>query len=175
MKIDLSKLPVWEAIAGFLVISLAVTFFFAFRIDNDDEEANGEPAEETPAGTPIADGSTIAMSMRDNLFDPRDLLVAAGAAVTFDITNDGAAVHNMHIAGPGGDYGGEGSVVSDPETVNGGDTATLSWTAPAEPGEVDFQCDFHPGQMAGVITVQEAAAAPPGGEPAESPAASPSP
>jgi plastocyanin len=155
MKLDMTKLPVWEGIAGFLVLSLAVTFFFAFRATDDDGAADGEPAaSETPAGTPIPDGATIAMSMQDNFFEPADLLVEAGAGVTFDISNDGAAIHNMHIAGAGGGFGGEGNVVSDPENVGGGDTATLEWTAPEEAGQIDFQCDFHPGQMSGTITVQ---------------------
>jgi plastocyanin len=152
MKIDLTKLPVWEAIAGFLVLSLVVTFFFAFRLD-DDKEDGEEAAPETPAGTPVPDGSTIAMSMQDNFFEPADLLVAAGATLSFDITNDGTAIHNMNIAGPGGSYS-DGNTVSDPDSIDSGETATLEWTAPAEPGEVDFQCDFHPGQMSGTITVQ---------------------
>jgi plastocyanin len=30
----------------------------------------------------------------------------------------------------------------------------LDWTAPDEPGEVPFQCDFHPTDMLGIITVE---------------------
>jgi plastocyanin len=154
MKLDLTKLPVWEGVAGFLVLALAVTFYFAFQA-TDDDEASGEPTEtEAPAGTPIPDGSTIAMSMQDNFFEPADLLVAAGAAVTFDITNEGVSIHNMRIAGADGSYNSDDDAVSDPETVNAGGAATLEWTAPEEAGQIDFQCDFHPGQMAGTITVE---------------------
>jgi cytochrome c peroxidase len=153
MKLDLTKLPVWEGIAGFLVLSLAVTFYFAYQV-GDDDEASGEPAQETPAGTPAPDGSTIAMSMQDNFFEPDSLLCAAGAGVSFDITNDGTAIHNMRIAGPDGSYNSDDDAVSDPDTVSAGDTATIEWQAPDEAGEIDFQCDFHPGQMSGTITVQ---------------------
>jgi hypothetical protein len=43
MKLDLTKLPVWEGVAGFLILSLAVTFYFAFQA-TDDDEVNGEPS-----------------------------------------------------------------------------------------------------------------------------------
>ena len=150
MKIDLAKLPIGEAVIGFLVISLVVTFVFAFpAIDNDDDDSG---AEETPApsgttdGTPAPGGNEIVMG--DNFFEPTELTVTAGETVTFNLTNEGAAIHNMLIVGPDGD------VVSDPDTIRGGDTATLEWTAPAEPGEVPFHCEFHATQMTGTITVQ---------------------
>jgi plastocyanin len=35
-----------------------------------------------------------------------------------------------------------------------GKTGTFEWTAPAVPGKYNFQCDIHPQQMTGVVTVQ---------------------
>ena len=35
-----------------------------------------------------------------------------------------------------------------------GDTGTLTFTAPDEPGEIQFRCDFHPDVMTGTITVE---------------------
>jgi plastocyanin len=154
MKLDLTKLPVWEGIAGFLVLSLVVTFFFAYRIDNDNAAGDEPTASETPAGTPAPDGSTIAVSLVDNAFEPENILIAAGAGVTFDITNDGNAIHNLRVAGPDGSYNSDDDAVSDPDQVRGGDPATLEWEAPAEAGEIDFRCDFHPTVMTGTITVQ---------------------
>ena len=97
--------------------------------------------------------------MRDNSFDPDELTVRAGSTVTFDITNEGRAIHNLHLAGPGGDYtedfcDGSGDPCSDPNRVPGGTTATLTWEVPPSPGEVDFRCDFHPQQMTGTITIE---------------------
>jgi plastocyanin len=38
--------------------------------------------------------------------------------------------------------------------VLGNQEATLEWQASASPGSIAFQCDIHPGVMAGTITVR---------------------
>ncbi len=154
MKFDIAKLPVLEGLIGFFLVVLAIGFIGAFAaVDSGGDE--GKPAaSQAPAGTPAPDGSTLAVSMQDNSFDPDAYIIASGASVTFEITNDGGAIHNMHVAAPGGDYDGDVAVASDPDQVSGGEKATLAWQAPAEPGEVDFRCDFHPTEMTGTITVQ---------------------
>jgi plastocyanin len=145
MKIDLSRLPVLEGLIGFFIVVLIITFAGAFAATGGDGDEGGEEpgAAATPAGTPAPDGSTVAVGLGDNFFDPDSYLVAAGATVTFEITNEGNTIHNMHIE----------DVVSDPDAIDGGASGTLQWTAPAEAGEVEFQCDFHPG-MTGTVIVQ---------------------
>jgi len=157
MKFDITKLPIGEMMIGFLVLALAITFVGAFAATGDDD--GGEPAvSETPAGSPTAGptggGGNIAITMTDNKFDPDAVTVAAGDSVTFDLTNKGVAIHNMRIAGPDGSYNTGDDAVSDPQLVTGGGTATLSWQAPGSAGEIIFQCDFHPTDMKGTITVQ---------------------
>jgi plastocyanin len=167
MKIDIAKLPVVEAVVGFFIVVIIVTFIGAFSATGSgaDEAASVSPtARETPrdGGTPSPDGDgagPIAVTMTDNSFDPKEITVSAGSPVTFDITNDGGAIHNMHIAGPDGDYTedfceGGADPCSDPNRVRGGETATLTWEVPGSPGEVDFRCDFHPQQMTGKITIE---------------------
>ena len=84
-----------------------------------------------------------------------DKAVKAAASVTFDLKNEGVAIHNMRIAGPDGSYNTDDDAVSDPQLVNAGEAATLAWTAPAQPGEMKFQCDFHVSVgMVGTITVE---------------------
>ncbi len=158
MKFDITKLPVGEMMIGFLILALAITFVGAFAATGGDD--GGEPAvSETPAGSPTAGptgggGGNIAITMTDNKFDPDAVTVAAGDSVTFDLTNKGVAIHNMRIAGPDGSYNTGDDAVSDPQLVTGGGTATLSWQAPGSAGEIIFQCDFHPTDMKGTITVQ---------------------
>jgi plastocyanin len=155
MKFDITKLPVGEMMIGFLLVALALTFVGAFAATGDGE--GGEPvASETPAGsaTTPPGGGGYAITMGDNFFDPNAFTVDAGASVTFDITNGGVAIHNVRIAGPDGSYNTGDDAVSDPGLVSGGQTATLTWTAPSEAGEIIFQCDFHPTDMKGTITVQ---------------------
>lgn len=155
MKLDLTKLPVGEAIIGFLVVSLAVTFVLGFMAIDDDGGADG--ASETPApsggaGTPIPGGTEIVL--HDNSFDPDALTVTGGETATFAITNEGAAIHNVRFAGEDSEYDTDDDAVSDPDLLRVGDTGTLEWIAPAEVGDYPFRCDFHSTEMTGTITVQ---------------------
>ena len=169
MKLDIAKLPVVEAVIGFFVIVLAITFIGAFAAtDSGGEEAavaESPTPEETPEnGATPSDGSPspggpIQVVMQDDSFDPDGLTAAAGSTAVFEITNEGNSAHNMHIAGEGGEFTedfceGGGDPCSDPNQVSGGETATLTWQVPPEPGEVDFRCDFHPEEMTGTITIE---------------------
>lgn len=159
MKLDITKLPVLPAVIVFLLLAMGATFTGAFLATADDEDEtaqveNGEPAPPADGdGTPPA-ADVFVVSMGDNFFDPNDFAVAAGATVTFDITNDGAAIHNMRIAGPDGEYNTDDDAVSDPELFTGGDVGTLVWAVPESSGEIIFRCDFHPVEMVGTITVE---------------------
>ena len=157
MKLDLTKLPMAEAVIGFLLLVLAVTFVAAFAaVGGDGEEAPAtaslSPAATTPGGSP-GPGEAIAVSMGDNFFDPKEFTVAAGATVTFDLTNNGIAIHSMRVARADNQYNSDDDAVSDPNLTTGGQKATLTWEAPDAPGTYDFHCDFHPLDMTGTITV----------------------
>jgi plastocyanin len=164
MKLDLAKLPVLEGVIAFLLVMTVVTFVGAFASTDGEGEAAVVAESPTPRDTPPPGGSPtpgagVEVVMRDNSFEPDEMTVQAGTTVTFEITNEGRALHSMHIAGQSGDYAedfceGGGDPCSDPNRLAGGDTATLIWDAPAEPGEVDFRCDFHPRDMTGTITIE---------------------
>jgi|FLYL01.1.fsa_nt_gi plastocyanin len=162
---DVTKLPVGGMVMGFLVLALAVTFVLAFNAtDEGGEEAPANGGQATPAdgggdggGGDGGGGNQIVMG--DNFFDPEEVTVQAGATVTFQLVNEGRAPHNMHIAGPNGEFAettcdGSGEPCSDPSVIPGGGQGTLTWTAPAVPGEVPFRCDFHVQQMQGTIKVE---------------------
>ena len=89
-----------------------------------------------------------------SFFGPAAFTVAAGQEVTFNLSNDGTAIHNMRIAGPDGDYNTDDDIPVDTEILNAGDTAVLKWTAPDQPENIEFRCDFHPADMVGTITVE---------------------
>lgn len=162
MKIDMTKLPVLEGIILFLLIVLGVAFAGAFINVSDDDDGGVVDDDAVAAETPVDTGDgngvpsdgDIIVSMGDNFFDSDDITVAAGASVTFQLTNDGAAVHNMRIAGADDEYITDDDTVSDPGVFSAGDAGTLVWTAPDSPGELLFRCDFHPTVMTGTITVQ---------------------
>jgi plastocyanin len=121
--------------------------------DNSDEGSPAAtPADEDGGG----DGGDVSfpVSMTDNLFGPNEFTVAAGSTATFELANDGVAIHNMRVAGADNAYGTDDDAVSDPELVSAGAAAVVVWEAPAETGVYDFRCDFHPTDMLGTITVE---------------------
>ena len=165
MKLDLTKLPVGEMLIGFLLVALAVTFVGAFIATDSGGGEEAAPASATPAttsspGESPSPGGALAVSLKDNKYEPSELTVAAGSTVTINLTNDGAGTHNMHIAGEGNKFGvpfcepGGAEPCSDPNAVPAGEKATLTWTAPAAPATINFRCDFHITEMTGTITVQ---------------------
>ncbi len=91
--------------------------------------------------------------MADNSFDPNAIGAPVGQDVTVNLTNEGKAIHNMRIAGADGEFDTDDDVVSDPDLVRNGGTATLVFKFDAA-GTVDFRCDFHVVEMTGTIIVQ---------------------
>ncbi len=92
--------------------------------------------------------------MGDNFFEPNTFSVGPGQQVTFKLVNDGVLPHNMRVDGGDGAYNSDDDTLSDPTLIQAGDSGTLVWTAPDEPGEITFRCDFHPVDMIGTITVE---------------------
>ncbi len=127
--------------------------------DNGGGDDGGQTPTSEPTDNGGGDGGEVSfdIEMSDgppNKFEPTEFTVSTGAAVTFNLTNVGAAIHNMRIAGEDGEYNTGDDAVSDPDLISGGGTGTLEWTAPDSPGEIKFQCDFHPTDMKGTITVE---------------------
>ena len=80
------------------------------------------------------------LSMVENAFEPADLTVAAGTALT--VSNDGEAIHNITIEG-----------TSIDEDVDAGQSTDI--TIDAEPGEYAMFCEFHrEAGMEGTVTVR---------------------
>jgi len=155
MKFDITRLPIAEAVVGFLIVATVATFVAAFTFVDPIREDAGEPVVTEPpdtggSATPVGD---LAIVMQDNSFDPNELTLAAGEVATIALTNEGAAIHNMRIAGADGKFDTGDDAVSDPDAMRAGQDGTIEWTLEAT-GEVDFRCDFHPIEMVGTITVQ---------------------
>ena len=85
---------------------------------------------------------------------PRSLLspgvkVAHISFNDFMVRNIGQAVHNVNIYDR---QGGSSIAVTDPFVIPGGTSGRLTVTL--EPGTYFYQCDFHPTDMIGTLTVQ---------------------
>lgn len=97
---------------------------------------------------------SLNVSMGDNFFEPNEFTVKTGQKVTINLTNEGAAVHNMRIAGADNEYNTEDDALSEPGQLTPGGTGKLVWTAPDKAGVIDLKCDFHPTDSVGTIKVE---------------------
>ncbi len=151
-------------LSALLILSIALLAAACSNSGDDNDRAAGETpaADDTsaddaddagPASFDISMGDTVEPAVT-NFFEADTFTVSPGQEVTFDITNDGIAIHNMRIAGSDGEYDTDDDTISDPELFQAGDAGTLVWTAPDEAGEIIFRCDFHLLDMIGTITVE---------------------
>ena len=163
------SVPGWQigSIAVLAATVLAGGTIFGI-VENDEGEASGEEpaAAASPDDGAAAGGEpgSLAVSMGDNFFEfegdtEPTIAIAAGEEITIDLTNDGLATHNMHIAGTDNEYGdsicksGGEEPCSDPALFQAGDTGSITFSFD-EPGTFIFRCDFHPAEMTGTIEVQ---------------------
>ncbi|MEX0684289.1 MAG: cupredoxin domain-containing protein [Dehalococcoidia bacterium] len=110
-----------------------------------------EPAQEVDDEVTAATDDTTEVRLQDNQFEPNNLGVPLGGAVTFFFTNDDSAQHSFRVAGIDGQYDTEDDAAI--ESIGPGNVGQLTFSG-AAPGEFTFRCDFHPGSMGGVITVE---------------------
>jgi plastocyanin len=141
-----------------LALLLVIVPLVLAACGDDDEETTSDSsdttaAESTTEETTTADdaagsggGETIAIKESDFKLDPADVTAAAGE-VTFDLSNDGAAPHNLEVEGNG--------VEEVSETLDPGATGSL--TVDLEPGTYELYCaigDHRDLGMEGELTVE---------------------
>ncbi len=159
MKLDVTKLPLGEALIAFVLAAVAVTFILAFTlstgagiedVEPEDGEAVAETSPEPENGEPTGDGSTVEIAMIPVLaFDTADVTVPAGQSVTLTADNiDPGIPHNWAVYT---DDSASELIAGTPICTDC--TETITFDAP-EPGVYFFKCDVHPVQMVGTLTVE---------------------
>ncbi|RJQ08197.1 MAG: hypothetical protein C4558_08380 [Dehalococcoidia bacterium] len=131
------------AVAGLLASAVVL----AACSSGGDAKKNGGGSE-SKASSGAGKAQTVAITMKDNAFDPKDITVEEGA-VTFEVKNAGAAIHNMHITSTAA----EGKDFSSKPIIEAGTTDKFTATF-TKKGTIKFQCDFHLPDMVGTITVK---------------------
>lgn len=124
-----------------VVLAIAGIGARAYRV-NHHEAKGGQEASIPPQIT------------TDDKFSVTSYTVPANTPIDIQVTNQGSAQHNMHILGVKDAVTGK-EPVTDPQLVAPGTTADLKFTI-ADPGTYKFQCDVHPTEMIGQITVTPA-------------------
>ena len=108
------------------------------------------PPDATP--TPVPADLSLDVTISDTAFEPAALTVEAGKTFRISLTNSGAFVKRLRIAGPDGKFEtGDDDIVSG--SVDPGGTGELSGKIDAA-GTYPFRDDFHPTTLQGTLTVQ---------------------
>ena len=130
--------------------------------ENGGEQANGGPTDDEPANGAPTGGDLIILG--DNFFEydgEREpaISVALDQEVSFNLENQGAAIHNLQVNGMDNTYtvntcepDNASRFCSDPGLLRGSDKGTLTVQFD-EPGTYNFRCDFHPTEMFGTLVV----------------------
>lgn len=168
------RAPTWQIGAVVLLGAAALGGGAIWAVAEEDEpsaaggpaaEAPGPPGGEEPGGgAPPGGGGANTITQGDNFFEYQGqraptIPVTAGQEATFQIVNNGSAIHNMHVAVTGefrSDFCAptpQDDPCSDPKQLRKGQTGTITINI-AEAGTYDFRCDFHATQMTGTLEVQ---------------------
>jgi plastocyanin len=105
------------------------------------------PGPPPPGATPGA-MPTITQVMTDNAYSVTNMVIPAGQPVTVIVQNKGA-IHNWHVLGVTAD---NGAVIMSP-LQQGPRTDNITFTL-SKTGTYAFQCDAHPTEMKGTLTVR---------------------
>lgn len=133
--------PVYVATALPTAVILASGMYYLIR-PFATEGGGGESA------AALAPPGPIAQVMTDNKFSETEITVVANGTYTVDLTNRGAALHNMNVLNVNQ---ADGQPFKTSLLAAGGsETATFTFS---QAGEYNFQCDVHPVEMRGRLTV----------------------
>ena len=160
MKFDVTKLPLGEALIGFVLAAVAITFVLAFTLPSGSgiEEVVAELSP-TPEVTPTVGGSPPAGTVEEIAmvpvisFDKTDITVPAGQPVTLTADNqEPGIIHNWAVyTSRDAAEGGEDAIAATVICADCTETITFD---PPEPDVYFFRCDVHPLDMVGTFVVE---------------------
>jgi len=136
-----------------IAVVLTIPLTLAACGGDDDDETTAASDTTTTEDTTSAEatgggggGETVDISEVEFAIEPKEVTTKAGE-VTFAVSNDGSAPHNLEVEGNG--------IEEVSETIDGGQKTDL--TVNLEPGEYEMYCAI-PGHreqgMEGTVTVQ---------------------
>jgi len=112
------------------------------------KSTNAVAAPSTAVAGPTEAPGTVTVTATDNKFDKTALNATAGQELTVNFKNAGKVPHNIHFFDKKG-----GNSLAAADIITGGQSATVKFT-PSTAGTYYFQCDVHPDQMFGNLTVK---------------------
>jgi plastocyanin len=142
------------AILYLLIPILVIGFVIANRESGGETTGTTETANaggET-GGEPGGGGNTIVAS--GIAFDVDEIMGQAGEEVTGTLVNEDSVIHNIAFFNSEEETSDPGNAFYTSEDAQGGSEVEFNFTAPDEPGDYPFVCDYHPGTMTGTLVVE---------------------
>ena len=132
----------------YLLIPLAVIFYLA---SNGPEPTVAEDGGETTTQEGGETGNTVVAE--NTAFTTDTLEAAAGEKVTYTLDNrDEGVKHNFALYESENPSPGDQALYTSPDTT-GPASVDITFTAPKDPGDYPYICDYHPTTMKGTLTV----------------------
>ena len=104
-------------------------------------DGGGGSATTAASGGGGGGGEELQLTAKDIKWDTTTLQLTSGTGYRVEVTNDDAVEHNFTFEQAGAD-----------QDVEGGENATVTFTAPAA-GSYEFFCKYHQQGMRGTVTV----------------------
>lgn len=149
----------WPELAAVVLYPLLIGIAVAQTGFLSEEEASGGNGGE--AAAPAGGGTTIVA--QNTAWDVEEIAVGAGEEYTGTLENEDSVVHNIAFYESEEDTSDPGAAFYTSDDADGGESTEFTVTAPDQPGEFPFLCDYHPTTMTGTLVVEEGGGAGGGG------------
>lgn len=142
----------WPELAAVVLYPLLIGVAVAQTGFLSEEEVGGGGGGE-PAPPGGGGGTTIVA--QNVSWDVDEITVGAGEEYTGTLDNQDSVVHNIAFYEAEEDTSDPGAAFYTSDDAAAGESIEFTVTAPGDPGDYPFLCDYHPTTMTGTLVVEE--------------------